>query len=66
MKYIAKKFLIDGVKAETLAKRYSTPIYCYSFKKLKKNILYFKKNFKVNDKKYSCLFQQYVSSGKVV
>ena len=47
MKYIAKKFLIDGVKAETLAKRYSTPIYCYSFKKLKKNILYFKKNFKV-------------------
>ncbi len=45
MKYKLKNFFIDGLKAQNLAKRYNTPIYCYSFKKLKENIDEFKKNF---------------------
>ena len=46
MKYKLKNYFIDGLRAETLAKKYSTPLYCYSFKKLKDNINKFKKNFK--------------------
>tara|TARA_B100000073_G_C23692865_1_gene557154 strand:+ start:99 stop:1313 length:1215 start_codon:yes stop_codon:yes gene_type:complete len=46
MKYKKKEFLIDGLKAKTLAKKYSTPIYCYSFKKIRENIVNFKNNFK--------------------
>ena len=46
MKYIKKNLLIDGLKLEVLAKKYSTPLYCYSYKKIKENILNFKKNFK--------------------
>ncbi len=45
MKYKLKNFFIDGLKAQNLAKRYNTPIYCYSFKKLKENIDEFKRNF---------------------
>ncbi|MBA1340191.1 MAG: diaminopimelate decarboxylase [Pelagibacterales bacterium] len=46
MKYINKSFLVEKVKAENLAKKFGTPIYCYSYEKLKKNIINFKKNFK--------------------
>ena len=46
MKYKAKKLSIDGFKVTNLALRYSTPLYCYSFKKIKSNIDNFKKNFK--------------------
>ena len=46
MKYINKNFYIEKVKIENLAKRFDTPIYCYSYKKLKSNILNFKENFK--------------------
>jgi len=46
MKYIGKKFFIENVKASNLAKKYSTPLYCYSYKKLKENITNFKKTFK--------------------
>ncbi len=46
MKYKSKNYFIDGLKVETLAKKYSTPLYCYSLKKLKNNIFNFKKNFK--------------------
>ena len=46
MKYKSKEFKIDGYKVKTLAKKYSTPLYCYSFKKIKENIDNFKKNFK--------------------
>ena len=46
MKYKKKEFLIDGLKAKILAKKYSTPIYCYSFKKIRENIVNFKNNFK--------------------
>ena len=46
MKYINKSFSIEKVKAEDLAKKFNTPIYCYSYNLLKENINNFKKNFK--------------------
>ena len=46
MKYIGKNLLIEKVKVETLAKKFGTPSYCYSYKQLKENIKKFKKNFK--------------------
>ena len=46
MKYINKNFSIEKVKAQDIAKKFGTPIYCYSYKKLKENITNFKKNFK--------------------
>ena len=46
MKYINKNFTIENLTAEKLANKFKTPIYCYSFKKLKENIANFKKNFK--------------------
>ena len=46
MKYIGKSFLIEKVSAIKLSKKFGTPIYCYSYNKIKKNILTFKKNFK--------------------
>jgi len=46
MIYKKKEFQIDNIKTSVLARNYSTPLYCYSFKKLKENILNFKKNFK--------------------
>jgi len=38
MKYKGKNFFIEKIKASTLAKKYHTPLYCYSYDKLKKNI----------------------------
>jgi len=46
MSYINKNFLIEKVKAHNLAKKFNTPIYCYSYKKLKENINNFEKFFK--------------------
>ena len=46
MQYINKSFSIEKVKAENLAKKFGTPIYCYSYKQLKENIYNFKKNFR--------------------
>ncbi len=46
MKYISKKLTIDKVKVQDIAKKYGTPIYCYSYDKLKKNIKNFQKNFR--------------------
>jgi diaminopimelate decarboxylase len=46
MKYINKSFTIEKVKAQSLASKFGTPIYCYSYKKLKKNVNNFKKNFR--------------------
>ena len=46
MKYKTKNFLIEKFKAKMLALKYSTPLYCYSYKKIKENIENFKKNFK--------------------
>ena len=46
MKYINKSFLVEKIKVENLVKKFDTPIYCYSYRKLKKNIINFKKNFR--------------------
>ena len=49
MKYKNNKLIIDRINVDFLAKKFSTPIYCYSFNKIKKNILHFKKSFqKIN------------------
>ena len=45
MIYKKNEFLIDNIKTSVLAKKYATPLYCYSFKKLKNNILNLLKNF---------------------
>ena len=46
MKYINKKLTIEKVDVQAIAKKFGTPAYCYSYKKLKENINNFKKNFK--------------------
>ena len=46
MKYINKKLFIENISLENIAKKYGTPSYCYSYKKLQENILNFKKSFK--------------------
>ena len=46
MKYIRKNFFVENIRVKNLAKRFQTPIYCYSYRRLKKNINNFKKNFK--------------------
>ena len=47
MKYKKNDLVIDGFKPELLARKYSTPLYCYSLKKIKENIINFKKNLKI-------------------
>ena len=37
MKYINRKLSIENVTIENISKKYKTPAYCYSFKKLKEN-----------------------------
>ena len=51
MKYINKKLTIEKVTVEKIAKKYSTPSYCYSYSNLKENI----NNFKINFKSFSPL-----------
>jgi len=46
MKYINKNLFIEKIKVRDIVKKLGTPIYCYSYKKLKENIINFKKNFK--------------------
>jgi diaminopimelate decarboxylase len=46
MKYINKNFFIERIKAQNIAKKFGTPIYVYSYKRLKDNIKKFKNNFK--------------------
>ena len=46
MKYINKNLSIEKIKVEDIAKKFGTPIYCYSYNRLKENINNFKKNFK--------------------
>ena len=46
MKYINKSLSIESVRVQDIAKKFGTPIYCYSYKKLKENINSFKKKFK--------------------
>ena len=46
MIYKNDRLNFDGFYIDFLAKKYNTPIYCYSFKRLRENITNFKKNFK--------------------
>ena len=46
MKYKKKHFYIENVSIETIAKKYGTPSYVYSYNKIKDNINNFKKYFK--------------------
>jgi diaminopimelate decarboxylase len=46
MKYIKKSLSIEKVKIKDIVKKFSTPVYCYSYKQLKENISNFKKSFK--------------------
>jgi len=46
MKYINKSLFIENTKVQDIARKFGTPIYCYSHKQLKENINNFKKNFK--------------------
>ena len=46
MKINSKNFIIDGLNTKVLAKKYSTPLYCYSFNKIKENITKFTHIFK--------------------
>ena len=46
MKYVRKNFFIDGIKVTNLAKKFGTPLYCYSLKKIGGNIKKLKKKFK--------------------
>ena len=43
MKYINKSLSIEKVKVQDIAKKFGTPIYCYSYKQLKENIIILKK-----------------------
>ena len=46
MKYINKNLSIEKIRVPDIAKKFGTPAYCYSYKKLKENINNFKKSFK--------------------
>ncbi len=46
MNYINNKLSFDNKLIDSIAKKYGTPLYCYSFEKIKENITNFKKNFK--------------------
>ena len=46
MKYIKNTYSIEKVNLNNLIKKFETPIYCYSKKRLLDNIKNFKKNFK--------------------
>ena len=46
MNYKNNSFYIEKIKAENLIKKYGSPIYCYSNKKLIENINSFKNSFK--------------------
>jgi len=49
MIYKKDKLNIDGINIDFLARKFNTPIYCYSLKKIKENILNFTNNFnKIN------------------
>ena len=48
MIYKKDKLTIDRIDVGFLAKKFRTPIYCYSQKKIKENILNLKKKFRKN------------------
>ena len=49
MIYKKNKLIIDGFDVSFLAKKFNTPLYCYSLKKIKENILNLKHHFRKID-----------------
>ena len=45
MKYLKKKLKFENLNIQSIAKKYGTPAYCYSYGRLRENIFFFKKNF---------------------
>tara|TARA_Y100000590_G_C15586044_1_gene964165 strand:+ start:33 stop:1247 length:1215 start_codon:yes stop_codon:yes gene_type:complete len=45
MKYINNNFFVENVNLQKLTKKFNTPLYCYSYEKLKKNVNNFKFHF---------------------
>ncbi len=45
MLYKNNKLLIDKISVDKIIKEFGTPVYCYSYNQLKKNIVKFKNNF---------------------
>ena len=46
MQYKKKNFYVENISTEKLARKFNTPLYCYSYLKLKNNIINFKNHFK--------------------
>lgn len=46
MKYINNNFIVENVNLQKLANKFKTPLYCYSYNKIRHNINNFKSNFK--------------------
>ncbi len=46
MNYKKKIFHVENISTEKIAQKFKTPLYCYSYSKLRNNISVFKKNFK--------------------
>ena len=46
MKYINKKLSIEKVSLQSIAKKYGSPTYCYSYNQFMENINHLKKSFK--------------------
>ena len=46
MSYSNNKLLIDKIEVDRVAKQFGTPAYCYSYEKLKDNILKFQNDFR--------------------
>ena len=45
MKYKNKIFHVENISTEKIVKKFDTPLYCYSYLKLKNNIINFKNHF---------------------
>ena len=49
MQYKNKNFHVENISTEKLARKFNTPFYCYSYSRIKNNILNFKNHFnKIN------------------
>ena len=48
MHYIKNKLFIDSLAVDKIVSKFGSPIYCYSYNRLKNNILKFQKNLCIN------------------
>ena len=46
MNYKNNLFYVENISTEQLSKKFKTPLYCYSYSRIKNNIINFKKHFK--------------------